>query len=63
VFEPVAIDLSGTWRAALADDELRRCGVGLDIDDDSWERIEVPGHWRSSPAFVDNDGPMRTQQT
>ena len=41
------MDLSGTWRAALADDDLRRTAFALDFDDDGWEPIEVPGHWRS----------------
>jgi beta-mannosidase len=54
----MAIDLSGTWRAAIADDELRRDGVGLDCDDSSWEPVAVPGHWRSVPAFADSDGPL-----
>ena len=55
---PVSVDLSGVWRAAIADDELRRTGVGLDADDDSWEPVRVPGHWRSTPAFADTDGPL-----
>ena len=54
----MAIDLSGSWRAAIADDELRRDGVGLEFDDDGWERVSVPGHWRSVPAFADTDGPL-----
>ncbi|MGE3688273.1 MAG: glycoside hydrolase family 2 protein [Acidimicrobiia bacterium] len=54
----MAIDLSGSWRAAIADDELRRDGVGLGFDDDGWEPVEVPGHWRSVPAFADADGPL-----
>ena len=52
------MDLSGTWRAAVADDELRRAGIGLDADDDHWEPIQVPGHWRHHPAFADSDGPI-----
>ena len=52
------IDLSGQWKASLADDELRRIGVGLDTEDDGWETITVPGHWRRSPAFADSDGPL-----
>lgn len=59
----MAIDLSGTWRAAIADDDLRRDGVGMAFDDRSWEPVTVPGHWRSVPAFADEDGPLiyRTQ--
>lgn len=52
------MDLSGTWRAAVADDELRRTGIGLDHDDDHWEPIDVPGHWRHQSAFADSDGPL-----
>jgi beta-mannosidase len=52
------MDLSGTWRAAIADDDLRRSGLGLDVDDSGWEPVEVPGHWRSTPAFADSDGPL-----
>jgi len=52
------IDLSGTWRALPADDDLRRSGIGTDTDDSSWEPIPVPGHWRSTPAFATSDGPI-----
>jgi beta-mannosidase len=52
------MDLSGTWRAALADDDLRRTAVGLDFDDSGWEPITVPGHWRSTAAFAASDGPL-----
>jgi beta-mannosidase len=52
------MDLSGTWRAAVADDDLRRGALGLDFDDDGWEPIAVPGHWRSTPAFAGSDGPL-----
>ena len=54
----MAIDLSGVWRAAIADDDLRRSGVGLDADDSGWEAVTVPGHWRTTPAFADSDGPI-----
>jgi beta-mannosidase len=52
------VDLSGEWRALVANDELRRSGIGPDVDDSSWEPITVPGHWRSTPAFADNDDPI-----
>ncbi len=57
------MDLSGTWRAALADDDLRREAFGLGYNDDSWQDVRVPGHWRSEPAFAEADGPLiyRTQ--
>ncbi len=52
------MDLSGTWRALPADEELRRTGIGLDVDDSGWEAVPIPGHWRSVPAFANSDGPL-----
>jgi beta-mannosidase len=52
------VELSGPWRALAADDELRRDGIGLDVDDSTWPEVEVPGHWRSSPPFDKSDGPI-----
>jgi beta-mannosidase len=49
------MDLAGTWRAAVATDELRRNAVGLEYDDASWHELTVPGHWRNTPAFAGND--------
>ena len=52
------MELTGTWRAAVADDDLRRTWHDDDFDDAGWEPVEVPGHWRSRPAFADGDGPL-----
>jgi beta-mannosidase len=52
------MDLTGTWRAAVADEDLRRAWQEDDFDDSGWERLEVPGHWRSTPAFADTDGAL-----
>ncbi len=52
------MDLTGTWRAAVADDDLRRTWHEDDFDDRAWEETAVPGHWRSTPAFADTDGPL-----
>jgi beta-mannosidase len=52
------LELGGTWRAAVADDELRRSSTDADFDDDAWEPLAVPGHWRTTPAFADSDGPL-----
>jgi beta-mannosidase len=52
------MDLTGTWRAAPADEDLRRSWHDDAFDDTAWEAIEVPGHWRSAPAFADQDGPL-----
>src|SRR3954447_10896749 len=54
------VDLSGPWRATAADDDLRRDAIGLDLDldDSDWLDVAVPGHWRSHPALRDSDGPI-----
>src|SRR3954469_16035993 len=51
------MDLAG-WRAAIADEDLRRRYTEPSFDDARWEPIDVPGHWRSSSAFADTDGPL-----
>jgi beta-mannosidase len=57
-YSPRFVDLSGTWRAEIADDDLRRVAFGLEFDDGTWPAIEVPGHWRTTPEFADADGPL-----
>src|SRR5688572_21812241 len=52
------MELTGTWRAAVADDDLRRTWHEEGFDDAGWEPVTVPGHWRSTPAFADADGPL-----
>jgi beta-mannosidase len=52
------MDLSGAWRGAIADDQLRRTAVGLYYDDSDWQPVHVPGHWRNEPAFATSDGPL-----
>ncbi|MCU1379211.1 MAG: putative glycosidase [Acidimicrobiales bacterium] len=52
------VDLTGTWRAAVADEELRRSFADRDAGDDGWEGVPVPAHWRHTPAFADSDGPL-----
>ncbi|MGH9083993.1 MAG: glycoside hydrolase family 2 protein [Acidimicrobiales bacterium] len=52
------MELSGTWRAAVADDDLRRAWQDDGFDDAGWEAVRVPGHWRSVPAFADVDGSL-----
>ena len=51
-------ELAAGWRAAAADDHLRRSYTERDFDDVGWHPVDVPGHWRSHPAFADNDGPL-----
>src|SRR5436305_15275801 len=52
------MELSGSWRAVEADDELRRTCPDPDSDDSGWATVDVPHHWRSSRDFADSDGPM-----
>jgi beta-mannosidase len=51
----------GSWRAIVADEDRRRTWLDDTTDADAdhgWEPVAVPGHWRSSPAFADTDGPL-----
>ena len=52
------MQLDGGWRAAVADDDLRRHFAEPSFADDGWEPIAVPGHWRSANAFAASDGPL-----
>jgi beta-mannosidase len=52
------MDLSGVWAAATGDDTLRREFTAPDFADEGWERMPVPGHWRSTAAFAASDGPV-----
>ncbi|MFL6204486.1 MAG: glycoside hydrolase family 2 protein [Acidimicrobiales bacterium] len=52
------VELGGTWRAAVADDALRRSWQDDTFDDSGWEPVVVPGHWRSVAAFAATDGPL-----
>jgi hypothetical protein len=49
-------DLADGWRAAEADEHLRRSYTDHDFDDDDWQEVRVPGHWRSSPALAGGPG-------
>lgn len=55
-----ALDLSGLWRAAPVGggDELNPRHTTDEVDDSTWEQVPVPGHWRSTDAFADADGPL-----
>ncbi len=52
------MDLSGLWKAQLADEDLRRVFHLGEFDDSKWPTIEVPGHWRITPEFAATDGPL-----
>ncbi len=47
------MDLSGTWSAAPADEELRRSFHLPGFNPEGWESLRVPGHWSESTAFDD----------
>lgn len=32
--------------------------AAIGVDDNDWPLLEVPGHWRSHPAFAASDGPL-----
>jgi len=53
-----SVALDGTWLAAVADEERRRAYPEPDYDDAHWYPLDVPGHWRSAPAFATTDGPV-----
>jgi beta-mannosidase len=52
------MELVGPWRAAPADEDSRRTFADRDVDDERWEPVPVPGHWRTVPAFSGSDGPL-----
>ncbi|MGH9276130.1 MAG: glycoside hydrolase family 2 protein [Acidimicrobiales bacterium] len=57
------MELTGTWRAAVADEDLRRSWQDDGFDDSAWEAVDVPGHWRSTPAFAEADGALLYRHT
>ncbi len=52
------MDLGGRWPTTQATDELRRVFAEPTFDDHGWDSLQVPGHWRTEPAFAENDGPL-----
>ncbi len=57
------IDLGGSWQAHVANDELRRVFTDPAFDTAGWDQLQVPGHWRSSAAFAENDAPLLLRTT
>jgi beta-mannosidase len=53
-----AVELTDGWRAAEADEDLRRTYYEEAFDDGGWEPMTVPSHWRSLAAFAESDGPL-----
>lgn len=60
---PAPRDLSGGWRVHASDGDLARRFTDPSISDADWAEVSVPGHWRSSAAFADSDGPMLYRRT
>src|SRR5689334_21968172 len=52
------MELTAGWRAAIADEDLRRRYPEVDFDDSSWAPIAAASQWRSTPAFAESDGPL-----
>ena len=47
-----AMDLSGSWRATPAREELRRTFHEPALDDRDWASVTVPGHWANTPGLA-----------
>ena len=56
-------DLSGAWRVHESDGDLARRFTDPAISDADWSEVSVPGHWRSTTAFAESDGPMLYRRT
>jgi beta-mannosidase len=59
------LDLNGTWRAVVADEERRRdfADVGTsDAAEAGWTDLVVPSHWRTTANFAATDGPLLTRR-
>lgn len=47
------MDLTGTWRAAAADEQLRRTFSEPGHDDGAWSEVTVPGHWAAAAELAE----------
>ena len=52
------VDLSGRWRAHVADGDLARRFVEPGYSTADWPEMVVPSHWRSASSFGATDGPV-----
>lgn len=52
------MELTGRWRAHEAHGDLAKQFPDTEFDDTAWTEVEIPHHWRHTPAFVDSDGPL-----
>ncbi len=53
----------GGWRAAVADDALRRTYAEPGCDDDAWAPVPATAHWRTLDPFAASDGPLLYRAT
>ena len=58
-----SVTLPSRWRAAVADDHLRRAYQKDDFDHSGWTPIDVPSHWQRNPAFSAEVGPILYRTT
>ncbi|MDQ1521040.1 MAG: beta-mannosidase [Actinomycetota bacterium] len=58
-----AIELGGAWRAHESAGDLAKAFAKPAFDDNAWHPIEVPGHWRTTDAFRESDGPVLYRRT
>ncbi len=52
------MEIRDGWRAAIADEDLRRRYPERDFDDSMWAPIAAASQWRSHEAFGLTDGPV-----
>jgi beta-mannosidase len=57
------LDLSGSWRAHVAEPDLAKAFAGAAFDDRDWAEVTVPHHWRAEAGFGDSDGPVLYRRT
>ncbi len=53
-----SVRLPTDWLVTPADPLLERDFADPALDDATWETVTVPGHWRSTAAFAEADGPL-----
>src|SRR5689334_14273174 len=56
--DAAARELTGPWRAAPADEDLRRSYPDPDFDDEAWTPVSVPHHWQHEAGLATPDGPL-----
>ncbi|MBT3249040.1 MAG: hypothetical protein HN567_04070 [Actinobacteria bacterium] len=52
------MELTGPWLAQTASDARRRSFPLNDLDESDWTELPVPGQWRFTKEFADQNGPL-----